>query len=170
MRHRPRSWLLSTEMARRMYILFTIQSLQRGISHRSCSQKGHLGRWVVGWGVVLGGWHWHWEPSPSPVWIPYSAWCWWDFETAGSAGPFLWTMIDCWKHYHQETRECAKVVQLTDGPIVCQNPLRKLPLLWTMIDFLSNTTLHSLNSGEDAQRWSYSLMDLPGQGRVPRPN
>ena len=36
-----------------MYILFTIQSLQRGISHRSCSQKGHLGRWVVGWGVVL---------------------------------------------------------------------------------------------------------------------
>ena len=115
MRHRPWSWLLSKEMARRMYILFTIQSLQRGISHRSCSQKGHLGRWVVGWGVVLRvdigiG-------SLPPLLL--------GFHTRSVLVRF-W---DCWQcralpvnqyqyhpPFHKLGRGCAKVVLLTDGP------------------------------------------------------
>ena len=114
MRHRPWSWLLSTEMARRMYILFTIQSLQRGISHRSCSQKGHLGRWVVGWGVVLGvdigiG-------SLPPLLV--------GSHSGSGVGEVLgqlavqcpsctqWLIAGSNISCHQETRGCAMVVQL----------------------------------------------------------
>ena len=163
MPHRPWSWLLSTEMARRMYILFTIQSLQRGISHRSCSQKGHLGRWVVGWGVVLGvdigiG-------GLPPLLL--------GFHTRSGVGEILGLLAlqspSC-EHWLTTRSYITRRQEDARWSIVWQNTLRQLPLLWTMIDFLSNTTPHSINSGEDARRWSYSLMDLPGQGRVPRPN
>ena len=123
---------------------------------------GTVGGWVGG---GFRGWHWHWEPSPTPAWISYSVWCWWDFGTVGSAEPFLWTLIDYSKLHISPGNK-----RMRDRPIVWQNPFRQLPLLRRMIDFLINTTLHSINSGEDARRWSYSLMDLPGQGRVPRPN
>ena len=66
-------------------------------------------------------------------------------------------MIDCWKHcLSHDTRRHEDARWSSNSQIFWQNPLRQLPLLWTMIDFLSNITLHSINSGGDAQRWSYS--------------
>ena len=126
---------------------------------------GTVGGWVGG---GFRGWHWHWEPPPLLL----------GFHTRSGVGEILGLLAlqrpSC-EHWLTTRSYITRRQEDARWSMVWQNTLRQLPLLWTMIDFLMNTTLrlrspHSINSGEDARRWSYSLMDLPGQGRVPRPN
>ena len=125
---------------------------------------GTVGGWVRG---GFRGWHWHWGFPPSLVWISFWVWCWWGFGTVGSAqwltaGSTVYHMSpgDTRMRDGRPTPKCFGRIHLDNCPS-CEQ--------WSTFLAISPSipqTQERMREGGP----THTLMDLPGQGRVPRPN